>query len=759
MTDFDSAAAPASQPSADAAAPATMAGWQEEWLALREKQKEGWRVKHDAQVRSGALRKMVGEAKARELMQPEIMELLEELQDLEHQRSVGVYEKLLTAILADALPGERRAVLELGSERGLPALKIELEKAGQRESILHGSGGAVTNIVCAGLRLIALARSKNRRFIVLDEPDCWLKPSRVPKFASILGQIAQSIGTQAFLISHHDPHFFAGVAHILRLERHNGKIEALDASGPAPHWPDASTPGIRWVRLINFMSHEDTTLRLAPGITCLTGENDIGKSACVAALRALFYGDTSDSFIRHGADSFAVEAELENGVRVMLRHFEKKSPKRLFELREPGQEPMRSTPKSGVPDWMERVGGVSLLDGLDAQLSNQKDPVFLLRETAQKRAAILAIGREAGHLQSMIALNKKKAAEDKALARDGERELFELSRVIDASGPVELWPEASRKLRADGFALEEELRVVFAAREKFAAAKRAFARKAVCDAAAGSMPASLPAAPSLEATDAWRSSWRGARRALAGKSIVLPADLPQSPWIEPTALLRETLSRAKRASASMAVQLPADLPQAPRVEPTAAQRETLSRARRARAGKEGAIPSTLPETPELLSSERWRGLARRARQARAASAGVQLRPLPQTPRIEPTERARERLLAAARLLRVARAAEGLPRTPTPPELAPTAQGRDLLARARAALAASAAAKARIEEVSGQVADFERRWGRSCPTCGQAADWGKILLGQPGESGHDAHAHGDEGRPLRAPAGSAPSASA
>src|SRR5476651_136747 len=892
---------------------ATLSGWQDEYMSLLEQQKEIWNIRMGAQRRQHSQTEVVSAAKARVARQPKIIEMLEELQHLEHERSVGVYEKLLTAILSDALPGDRRAVLELGSSRGLPALEIEIEKEGQRESILAGSGGAVTNIICAGLRLIALARSQNRRFIVLDEPDCWLKPSRVPKFASTLGQVATQIGAQALLISHHDPHFFAGVANLLRLEKQNGKIVAEDAAGAiAAHWPDPAQPGIRWLRLINFMSHEDTLLRLSPGINCLTGENDIGKSACVTALRALFYGKCLDSYVKHGAASCAIEAELENGQRVMMRHFLKKSPKRVFELAVPGEDVVRSSPKGGVPEWMEEIGKITLLDGLDAQLGNQKEPIFLLQETPEKRASILAIGREAGHLQAMIALNRQKALADNAMVKNGEIELFEISRVLQAIGDIDAWPEASKALRALGFELEEERMRQESDRELLARARRGLARQEAQAAAIEMLKTPLPATPRLEAVDelrqkhraaivAWRVAQmpklpevpgapeldptdpgralaRAARRARLAASVAVPEEAPLVPFLDDTRAARELLANGRVATAIAAILIVATVPDAPSVEAIDIWRQISRKARIAQgslllrplpaspeipvleaeaefrglvsrgriAASVALIPivANVPEAPEVETTDIWRRIAHKARVARDS---LLLQPLPESPEIPVLEAgaefhdlvARGRVATAvasitvaatvpeapevemtdiwrqitrkARIARDSLLLRPLPDSPEPPVIEPSAEFRDLISRARKEHALSAVvidgdtpqvpileettpwsdtlrrarqafaalslepppevpfapeledtavlraliARGRqaqatiegmgkkLEEIAARAADFEAKWGDSCPTCGQHVNWAADLLGVDGAQKHshpDAHDH-------------------
>src|SRR4051812_20172777 len=96
---------------------------------------------------------IVGRAKGRLALRGQVEAVLDSLQRRAHERSVGLYERLLTGILEDVLPGGgRRIALDLGTERGLPALDIEIERAGWREGVIDGSGGSIANILSAGLR-------------------------------------------------------------------------------------------------------------------------------------------------------------------------------------------------------------------------------------------------------------------------------------------------------------------------------------------------------------------------------------------------------------------------------------------------------------------------------------------------------------------------------------------------------------------------------------------------------------------------------
>ncbi len=388
----------------------------------------------------------IAELKRQQELHPEVVAFLEKFQEHTHKKAVGVYEELLSAIVNEVLPpGNRSIALSLSTERGLPALDVKSIKGrGQEESILSGSGGSLVNVISAGLRIIALARSSHTPFLLLDEADCWLKESRVERFGTVIGQVAQDIGVQVFMISHKDPHYFDKYSTLVRLE-HNSKkkkLESVVLSEPANGGqcvkvePERNfaikEKKIASIHLENFMSHKDTMIPLGETVTCFIGENDLGKSAVASALRSVFYGDSEDGFVRHGEKSCKVSLLLNSGEKIVFEHFLRKSPKRAWSLFVGNSTTpmMDAFPKYGAPEWLGGVFCVKRFEGLDVQLANQKEPVFLLNESASKRASILSIGSESHTLQKMILLHKENHQTNNALLKTQEQELGRIVRQL-----------------------------------------------------------------------------------------------------------------------------------------------------------------------------------------------------------------------------------------------------------------------------------------------------------------------------------------
>lgn len=375
-------------------------------------------------------RNEVENAKKRVELEPELKKFLENFQRKEQEKLVGINQSLLTAILQDVIRNdndERKVVLDIFTERGLPALGIYIEKnqQGVLEDVYNGTGGAVANILSLGLRAIALIQSKKRRFLVLDEGDCWIKPEIIPDFIQVINQLSQKLNIQILVISHHDESLLQGIEHRLILEKENGKIKTQWSNGENPVWED-SDEGIRSIYLENFQSHSSTFIPLSKTVTLLTGVNDLGKSTIVNALRAVFYGQADDTNIKHFEEQAKVVVDFGYSTLFWERKLKGK-PKEVYVLIDENhgfEDPLHKTESAReVPEWLEEETGIGLIEGFDIQLGHQKKPVFLLDEAPSKKAKALSIGDETNYVQKMINLSKEDLTQAKSLIKKGETEM------------------------------------------------------------------------------------------------------------------------------------------------------------------------------------------------------------------------------------------------------------------------------------------------------------------------------------------------
>lgn len=383
----------------------------------------------------------VSEAKYRKSINPEVVSFLNELSDIEYNKTIGVFSKLLTAILNDVVSKDdteedkqKKIVLEAYTKANLPALDIDVDNMGKKENILDGNGGSIANIISAGLRLIALNRTNNRKFIVFDEADCWLKPTRVAPFANIINGIATKTKIQTLLISHHEASFFEDISTQILLKKYGDLIKTEIINGDKIHWDDVSTPGIRYIKLTNFMSHINTFIPLSNTVTVLTGDNDIGKSAVVAALKAVLYGESSDSYINHNASSCSVELLLENNVKIVWNRY-KKSKKDIGKTEYLLYQNDMDVPKyvgngNDIPEWITSYTQVSKIEKLDVQIGSQKKPIFLLDESPNLRAKILSLGKETTYLQRMIKENQEEIKKINKIISNGESQIVNIQKAL-----------------------------------------------------------------------------------------------------------------------------------------------------------------------------------------------------------------------------------------------------------------------------------------------------------------------------------------
>lgn len=387
----------------------------------------------ERRARSVKLQANIAEALYRMGLQPKVEAYMLSLQQRVHQRSVGLYEQLLTALVQDVLPENPHPIsLELDTDKGLPALSIQLGKNEFAQDIYEDTGGSLTNVVSSGLRFVALARSNLRRFLVLDEPDCWIESWRVPRFADILSEMATRIHVQGILISHHQDSAFINLPDRMKLEKNaNGTIEVRKSRTAV--WDDDKKPGIRWIRLERFMSHLDTKLELGPGINVLSGANHIGKSAIVNALRVFCYHQGADRHIMHGHDNFVLSIGIEGGQVLTCTRVRKGGRKTVYSYMNPSMKEPRVEPadKAKVPDFVVQALNIQKLNDLDIQLSHQKMPVFLLNEPKTKQASLLSAGMESDHVRTMHKDYKSWLDGDRGIIRNDEKEMLALKKGLD----------------------------------------------------------------------------------------------------------------------------------------------------------------------------------------------------------------------------------------------------------------------------------------------------------------------------------------
>jgi len=149
-------------------------------------------------------------------------------------------EEKLTLALQQVLELPIQLKIQRDVKRGRMTLDFFIQQKGKAEDIMRGQGGSVANILSVGLRLFALTTldaEKHRRFLVLDEQDCWLRPDLVPRLVQLVHEAGKALGFQILMISHHNEESFMNYAdRIFRLESgENGvQVSLCDAETRQP---------------------------------------------------------------------------------------------------------------------------------------------------------------------------------------------------------------------------------------------------------------------------------------------------------------------------------------------------------------------------------------------------------------------------------------------------------------------------------------------------------------------------------------------
>ncbi len=152
------------------------------------------------------------------VLAPKARDTLEELSKALFGKILDEVEANLTHAIREILGQDRVVTTQREVKSNRLQIHFQIQNQGKEdeiEDIMTGQGGSVCNILSVGLRLIALSQlpeQNHRPFLVLDEQDCWLKPSLIPKFMKLINEIADKLSLQVLVISHHPLDLFAGAA-------------------------------------------------------------------------------------------------------------------------------------------------------------------------------------------------------------------------------------------------------------------------------------------------------------------------------------------------------------------------------------------------------------------------------------------------------------------------------------------------------------------------------------------------------------------
>ena len=141
----------------------------------------------------------------------QVTDALDSLSQKLFEEVLGLLQQKLTIALQEVLEQPIKFKADASFKRGAASVDFSIERDGNSEDVNRGQGGSVQNVLSVGLRLFALARldaQEHRRFLVLDEQDCWLRPDLVPRLVNIVHRAAKELNFQVIMISHHEVGLF-----------------------------------------------------------------------------------------------------------------------------------------------------------------------------------------------------------------------------------------------------------------------------------------------------------------------------------------------------------------------------------------------------------------------------------------------------------------------------------------------------------------------------------------------------------------------
>ena len=142
---------------------------------------------------------------------PEVTDALESLSNHLFARDLEILEEKLSIALSEVLKQPIRFQAELKFKSNYANVEFSVQRDDNKEDVRRGQGGSVHNVLSVGLRMFALTTldpNQHRRFLVLDEQDCWLQRELVPHLVKIVHDAGKELGYQVIMISHHELSLF-----------------------------------------------------------------------------------------------------------------------------------------------------------------------------------------------------------------------------------------------------------------------------------------------------------------------------------------------------------------------------------------------------------------------------------------------------------------------------------------------------------------------------------------------------------------------
>ena len=395
--------------------------------------------------------------------QPIMQDFLSQLQFVLQEKNIGFFSSLMTALSNDVIFSQTKSNddnelsqtinFDLYVKGGMPALKINAKTFDNNFEKI--TSGGLRNVIATGLRVLALWRLtanenlqthkadfSHRRFLFLDEPDCWIANDSMPNYAKLLYQLSTHFNLQILMVTHKSVDYFKEYAKIYELTKQNNYTDIQLLSCPEKEMEhEEKQEKIRSVRLQNVKVFKDVQFDLDDHLTIIVGKSFVGKSVIMEAFNALLNNDSDNELIRHFENKASIILNMDTlqdnvlnrlnnysllweRVRKTNTEYPQKVRYRLYHNQDNQNILLNDEFEShNVPDFAINVLKMKKIDGINIHLGMQDDMNFLFNSNIsdQERAKILSLGKESSYIHKMMENLKSKTRELKSNIKINEK--------------------------------------------------------------------------------------------------------------------------------------------------------------------------------------------------------------------------------------------------------------------------------------------------------------------------------------------------
>lgn len=343
-----------------------------------------------------------------------------------------------------------KIVFELFVRNNMPALKINAENKDKNKEKI--TSGGLKNIIATGLRILALCRLTEgnntnkgdftyRKFLILDEPDCWIAEESMPNYAKLLHQLTKYFKLQVVMVTHKNPEYFKPYARLYEIQKDD--FVTLNLISDIKN-DEENDEYIKSIHLKNFKSHKDTLIEFNSSLNIIVGGSHTGKSVIMEAFNAIINNESDDDVIRHNENVASIVLDIKNKkdnniilwerIKKKTNDFPQKVRYRLYKKEDNKELTLLNEEYNSysTPDSIVNSLQMKKIDNIDINLGHQEDMNFLLSNaiTDQTRASILSLGKESSYVNRILENLRTKTKDSKSLVKINEKKYNDIAIKI-----------------------------------------------------------------------------------------------------------------------------------------------------------------------------------------------------------------------------------------------------------------------------------------------------------------------------------------